>query len=84
LRSEHLAVVQENRRHWNRVFRGYVQEGITGGQIRECDARLIEFFVMGAIRNIHHWYSREGEMQGQQIADELVKFAFDGLATRTQ
>ena len=82
LRPEHLVVVQENRRNWNRVFRSYVQEGVAGGQIRECDARLAEFFVMGAIRNIHHWYSREGEMRGEQIADELVKFVFDGIAAR--
>ena len=28
---------------------------------------------MGAIRNIHHWYSREGQMGGEQIADELIR-----------
>jgi AcrR family transcriptional regulator len=82
LTPEHLATVQENRRSWNRVFRAFVKEGIAGGQIRKCDARLIEFFVMGAIRNIHHWYSAEGQMGGEQIADELVKFVFDGIAAR--
>ena len=75
-----LATVQDNRRNWNRVFRGFVQEGIAGGHFRDCDPRLIEFFVMGAIRNIHHWYSREGEMDGEQIADELIRFVFDGIA----
>ncbi len=80
LSPEHLATVQDNRRNWNRVFRGFVQEGIAGGQFRDCDPRLIEFFVMGAIRNIHHWYSSEGQMGGEQIADELIKFVFDGIA----
>ena len=80
LSPEHLATVQDNRRNWNRVFRGFVQEGIAGGHFRDCDPRLIEFFVMGAIRNIHHWYSREGEMDGEQIADELIRFVFDGIA----
>lgn len=80
LRPEHLAAVHDYRRNWNRVFRGYVQEGITSGDFRDCDPRLIEFFIMGAIRNIHHWYSAEGEMRGERIADELVRFVFDGIA----
>lgn len=79
LTPEQIASVQEARRNWNRVFREFVQQGIAEGQFRACDARLIEFFVMGAIRNIHHWYSREGNMTGEQIADELVKFVFHGI-----
>lgn len=79
LTPEQFASVQESRRNWNRVFRGFVQEGIAEGHFRDCDPRLVEFFIMGAIRNIHHWYSREGNMSGEQIADELAKFVFDGI-----
>jgi AcrR family transcriptional regulator len=80
LTPEHLATVVEYRRNWNRMFRGLIQDGIAEGQFRECDARLIEFFIMGAIRNIHNWYSPEGDLDGKLIADELVKFAFDGIS----
>jgi TetR/AcrR family transcriptional regulator len=79
LTPEQLASVQDSRRNWNRVFRGFVLQGIAEGNFRECDPRLVEFFVMGAIRNIHHWYSREGNMTGEQIADELVRFVFTGI-----
>lgn len=79
LAPEQLAVVVELRRDWNRLFRSILQEGIAAGLFRECDPRLVEFFIMGAIRNIHHWYSREGNMGGQQIADELIKFVFSGI-----
>lgn len=79
LTAEQLAMVVEYRRNWNHLFRGILQEGIAAGLFRDCDPRLVEFFIMGAIRNIHHWYSREGNMGGQQIADELIKFVFAGI-----
>jgi TetR/AcrR family transcriptional regulator len=79
LSKEHRDIVQQYRHDWNTVFRRFVEEAIADGDLRPCNPRLTEFFVMGAIRNIHHWYSITGELTGEQIADELVEFVFNGV-----
>lgn len=79
LKPEDLAIITERRRNWDAAFRGLVNGAIRSGHLREVDSKLIEFFVMGAIRSLHRWYSSDGEKTGEQIADELVAMVFRGI-----
>lgn len=76
-----LEKIKERRRRWDQVFRGMVQEGIDDGSLQAHHPKIVEFCLMGAIRNLHRWYSPEGEMKGEEIAREFCAIFFDGLAT---
>ncbi len=82
LSAKHLAIIRKRRKEWDRAFRDLVEQGMADGSLRHCDARLIEFFVMGAIRSLHRWYSPTGEKSGEQIADELIAMVFGGIQQR--
>lgn len=82
LSPKHLKVIRRRRQEWDQVFRSFVEEGVKEGSLRAVDPRLIEFFVMGAIRGLHRWYSPQGPKSGEEIADELVAMVFDGIRSQ--
>ena len=75
-------MIRRRRQEWDQVFRSFVEEGVKEGSLRAVDPRLIEFFVMGAIRGLHRWYSPQGPKSGEEIADELVAMVFDGIRSQ--
>lgn len=81
LRPEDLAIIAGRRRKWDAAFRALINGAIRSGHLRKVDPRLIEFFIMGAIRSLHRWYSADGEKTGAEIADELVAMVFRGIET---
>jgi len=79
LEPHYLEEVRKRRRAWDKGFRAIMDEGIKDGSIGPCDTRLIEFFIMGAIRGLHRWFSPDGEKTGEEIADQLLAMVFDGI-----
>lgn len=79
MKPEHLAVVTERRRKWDASFRDLVARGIADGSLKAVDPKLTEFFIMGAIRSLHRWYSPDGPLSGDEIADALVEMVFRGI-----
>ena len=59
-----------------------VEAGIEDGSIVECNPRLANVFIMGAVNWISTWYSPDGELTGQVIAKAFVQFVVAGLARR--
>ncbi len=76
---EHLEIITARRRKWDKEFRELVQGAIDANDIKPVDPKLTEFFVMGAIRSLHRWYSPEGPKAPHEIADELVQMIFKGI-----
>ncbi len=79
LNPEHLKVIRARRSKWDAAFRELIESGMRENSLRQVDPKLIEFFVMGAIRSLHRWYSPRGDKTGTEIADELIAMVFKGI-----
>ena len=84
LEPQHLADIRDRRTQWDQAFREIAEQGIADGSIRHCDVRLVEFFIMGAIRSLHRWYSSDGPKTGEEIADELLSLVFHGIGMTSE
>jgi AcrR family transcriptional regulator len=84
LRPRDRKAIQERRDAFDRAFRGILEEGIAGGSIRECNVRMAEFWVMGALNWIPKWFSPEGQLSSHDLAETFADFAINGLAARPE
>jgi TetR/AcrR family transcriptional regulator len=72
--------IQKRRRHFDTIYRSFVEEGIQDGSIRPCDPKLAVFWFMGAINAIPRWFSNEGELDGSSLAKIYSEFIAQGLS----
>ena len=77
---EHTAVIQRRRRLLDKELRALVQRAIDEGQIATCDPKLAVFFFMGAINNINRWFTEDGPLAGDQIAQAFAEYAIACLS----
>lgn len=67
------------RRKFNQELRQILEDGIRDGSIAPCDPKLAVFWFMGAISSIPQWYSTDGALHGEEIADAFIGFLADGI-----
>lgn len=79
LRPEDRAVIVRRRDKLDQDLRDIVAEGIRDGSLKNSNPKLVGFFVMGVINWIAKWYSPDGPVCGERIADEFVDYALNGL-----
>ncbi|MFV0298852.1 MAG: TetR/AcrR family transcriptional regulator [Hyphomicrobiaceae bacterium] len=72
---KHTEVIQRRRRVLDSELRGLVQQAMDEGQIAPCDSKLAVFFFMGAINNINRWFTDDGPLTGEQIAQVFADHA---------
>jgi len=62
-------------------LRGFIEEGIADGSIAPCDPKFAIFAIMGAVSWVPSWYSADGKLSGQDVADKLIGFFANGIGT---
>lgn len=65
-----------------RHLRELIEEGVADGSISTESPKLMIFTFMGAINWIPSWFSPEGELDSQQIADQVTRILMDGIKSR--
>jgi AcrR family transcriptional regulator len=73
--QEALAV----RKHYEQVLMQIVQDGITVGDFRPSNVKMVVFGFLGMINWTHQWFSPEGSFTSQEIAATLTDLALHGL-----
>lgn len=63
-------------------LRGFVEEGIEDGSIAPCDPKFAIFFIMGAVSWVPSWYSPDGDLTGEAVAEKLIAFCKSGIAAK--
>jgi TetR/AcrR family transcriptional regulator, cholesterol catabolism regulator len=76
---EHRAQVIERRDAFDRGMRRIIQGGVESGVFGGVDAKLMAFAILGAVNWIPRWYSPEGPLTSQHIADRFADFLTRGL-----
>jgi AcrR family transcriptional regulator len=72
----------ERRREFDQRVSALLTAAVTEGDLRgDVEARLATRLLFGMINSIVEWYRPEGkgEVDGAQVADAVVRLAFDGL-----
>jgi len=68
LGDENKAIILMRRGKIERKIIRLVKEGQKDGSIREGDARLHVFFLMGGLNWLNAWYDSSGRLKGEKIA----------------
>lgn len=83
LKPDERSYVVSFRDRFEARMRSFVEEGIADGSIAPCEPKFAIFAIMGAVSWVPSWYSPEGELTGEQVADVLIGFLSNGLSPRT-
>lgn len=82
LRAEDRAAIIKRRDSMDENLVGLIKEGVSDGSIRPCDAKVAIFGIMGAINSISIWFSPDGRLTIEEVANELLDLLTLSLATR--
>ena len=71
----------ERRRQFDHSVAGLVDEARAEGTLRaDVDARTTTRLIFGMINSIVEWYKPGGPITPDQLADDVITVAFDGIA----
>ena len=73
----------ERRREFDGRVAGLVDEAAAEGDLRgDVDPHLATRLVFGLVNSIGEWYRPRDDQPSPEVADAVVRIAFDGLRTR--
>lgn len=68
----------EAQRH-ARILEQIIQEGVTQGEFRTMDTKIATHAILGMCNWIYQWYSPNGRLSPQAIADEFADLIISGM-----
>ncbi|MEJ2716941.1 MAG: TetR/AcrR family transcriptional regulator [Deltaproteobacteria bacterium] len=71
--------VREERRRFQRMFVGIVQEGIEQGCLSVANLKLVSFAILGAVNWVARWYSPNGPFTPDEISEVFCNLIFQGI-----
>lgn len=84
LRVEDRAIVVAGRDAMEATLVGLLKESVEDGSSRACDAKITVYAIMSAINGISAWYSPNGRLSIEAIADQMLDLLTRSLATRPE
>ncbi len=82
LSEEGFAEVKEKRDQIEDIFFGVIQRGQQTGQIRaDLQPRVASLGVIGMCAWAYQWYSPQGKLSAEEVADTFAAMIWEGLAT---
>lgn len=80
LKGDWHSQVLSRRRKIERRITKIVKLGMTDGSIKKGDPNLTVYFFMGALNWLNAWYTGDGRLDGEAIAEHFTRQMRDGLA----
>ena len=82
LSEEGFAEVKEKRDQMEDVFYGVVRRGQQTGRIRtDLNPMVLSLGVIGMCGWAYQWYSPQGKLSAQEVADAFTAMVWEGIAT---
>jgi len=82
LSEEGFAEVKEKRDRMEDMFYGVVRRGQRAGRIRaDLNPRVLSLGVIGMCGWAYQWYSPQGKLSAEEIADAFTVMVWEGMAT---
>lgn len=73
--------IRSFRRRLDYAFRALLEEGIDRGEIRPCPVPEVSALIFGAFNWVGTWHRPEKGLSLEQIAEDFLDIAIDGLST---
>jgi AcrR family transcriptional regulator len=67
------------RRRYEEMFAIVVSEGVDSGEFKPVDVRSAMMVVLSVLNWVQQWYSVEGRLQAEKVADSLLDVVLGGL-----
>ncbi|QQE76875.1 TetR/AcrR family transcriptional regulator [Alicyclobacillus sp. SO9] len=80
LREERRKLIQEKRDVYENLWSTLLNEGIEQMRIATEDAKYLRILLLSAGNWVYEWYSPEGELSPEEIADKFIQIVFHGVA----
>jgi TetR/AcrR family transcriptional regulator len=82
LQADDRKAIIARRDKFDTRFRAIIADGIEDGSISNCDPKLADLLIMGAVNWIPKWFSPDGDRSGREIAEGFVSILVSGLSAK--
>jgi AcrR family transcriptional regulator len=65
------------------VIQRILEDGITAGQFRPCNVKMVSFAILGMCNWIYRWYDSEGPLAEGEIINIFTDFVLRGISLET-
>lgn len=79
LEPDRREAINEKRQRVEAVFRQLVDEGIASGEFGQVDPKFAALLVLSALNWSYQWYSPDGPLGPEEIADKYAELVLTGL-----
>ncbi len=79
LPSHLLKAIIRIRDEYDDRLRKIIAEGIRQGIFVDSDPKLVSLIIIGTVNYIQHWYSPNGKLSKEEIADRYAEFLMRGI-----
>ena len=80
LDNEGFQEVRRKRDGWERILVAIFRDGMTAGELREFEPRVVAFLFVGMVQWAYRWYSPGGELDVDQLTALAVDLIARGIA----
>jgi AcrR family transcriptional regulator len=80
LATESLATNRDQRARYAHLFHEILSDGVTSGEFRPMDTRIVMLGMIGMCNYLFRWYRPEGRLTPDQVADALIEMVMQGVA----
>lgn len=80
LKPEDRQEVIRRRDRFDKRFVDLVSAGIADGSLRAIDPKMAVFTFMGALQTIPNWFSPQGRLSGEEVAERVADLLMNGIA----
>ena len=81
LSADRRAQLSARRDAYEALFRNVIQEGSGAGAFRDVDPRLTSMAILSALNGIPTWYSADGPLTADEVADQHSDLFLHALET---
>ncbi|HEY8487572.1 MAG TPA: TetR/AcrR family transcriptional regulator [Thermaerobacter sp.] len=81
LRDELRRRIQAKRDRYEARWRELIADGMARGEFRPVDPRFAALLALSAVNWSYHWYSPEGPLSPEQVAEAFAGLILQGLET---
>ena len=80
LDTESLSTVRGQRERYAALFYSILQDGVTSGELRPMDTRIVMLGMIGMCNYLFRWYRPDGRLSPDAIAEQLTDMVLHGVS----
>ena len=79
LEEEHLPYYKKMRKEYEDNLRQIIKQGVEQGEIKNANPEIILFSILTSLRSLYIWYSRQKEMEKDELKDDIIDVLLNGI-----